>query len=269
MRIAITVASLQNHYASLLIARLAQEGLTPACVVASIKKYKRRIFAKAACKMYQGLYAESKAATWPRAPHAPTEKIPLLMQEYARLHYIDAPHTSGLLLDLARQHGFEFKKFDTINGPRAIKYLKSCAIDLIVHMGTEIYQEPVISTPSIGILNAHMGVLPAYRGMNALEWSLFYGTPLGVTTHFISRGIDAGDIVLRKELRVSKEDTTIEGLRTKASLLAVDALLESVVLLRDDKAARITQDPDEGARYFVMHPRLRKIAEHNIRRYKR
>ncbi len=57
------------------------------------------------------------------------------------------------------------------------------------------------------IINAHPGYIPFARGLDAYKWSLYYGLPLGVTTHFLGDYIDAGEVIEQREIRVKKYDT--------------------------------------------------------------
>src|SRR5271167_548611 len=85
-------------------------------------------------------------------------------------------------------------------------------IDLLVHLGGGgIVRQPVIEASSIGVLNAHMGLLPPYRGMNVTEWALWNGDPVGCTVHLIDRGIDTGDIILLHHINVSEAATVAEA----------------------------------------------------------
>jgi Formyl transferase len=148
----------------------------------------------------------------------------------------------------------------SLNGPDAVAALRDARPEVIVYTGGGIVRDELLSIPSIGVLNAHMGLLPGYRGMNALEWSLLDGEPLGVTIHFIDRGIDTGDILLRRQLD-PPAGARIPELRTAATRVSADALAEAVRLLREGKESRTPQDGAQGGQYFVMHARLKAIAE--------
>lgn len=45
------------------------------------------------------------------------------------------------------------------------------------------------------ILNAHPGIIPAVRGLDAFKWSIYGLKPLGVTLHYIDKNVDAGQII--------------------------------------------------------------------------
>lgn len=54
--------------------------------------------------------------------------------------------------------------------------------------------------PKVPIINAHPGLLPYVRGLDALKWSIYYGLPTGVTVHQIDNDIDSGKIIHREEI---------------------------------------------------------------------
>ena len=43
--------------------------------------------------------------------------------------------------------------------------------------------------------------------MDAYKWSVYYGLPIGATTHIIGEYVDAGEIIERREISVSQFDT--------------------------------------------------------------
>jgi methionyl-tRNA formyltransferase len=46
-------------------------------------------------------------------------------------------------------------------------------------------RQPLIDCFRFGVLNAHMGLLPGYRGINVAEWAALEGAPVGCTVHLI------------------------------------------------------------------------------------
>ncbi|QDZ01921.2 hypothetical protein FQ775_16910 [Nitratireductor mangrovi] len=45
------------------------------------------------------------------------------------------------------------------------------------------------------ILNAHAGLIPAARGLDALKWAIYEGQPVGTTLHVIDAETDAGKVL--------------------------------------------------------------------------
>lgn len=45
------------------------------------------------------------------------------------------------------------------------------------------------------LINAHPGIIPSARGLDAFKWSIYHGIPLGITLHYIDEQVDAGQII--------------------------------------------------------------------------
>ena len=144
----------------------------------------------------------------------------------------------------------------------SVSFLKAAKPDLIIYTGGGIIRKSLIQIPRIGILNAHMGLLPRYRGMNVLEWSLFHGDQIGVTLHFIHEGVDTGPILLRRNIEIEDSDT-IASLRSKSLPISVEMFAEAISKLKAGQIDKIEQRKDEGKQYFVMHDRLKNLVERN------
>ena len=151
-----------------------------------------------------------------------------------------------------------------INSDKSISILKKVKPDILINAGAGIYKPAIFKTFSLGILNAHMGSLPYFRGMNVLEWSIFYDRQIGVTVHFIDKGIDTGDILMFKKIPFEIGDT-IEDLRDKSGIVNFE-LISSVLLdLSNGFLTRTRQLKEEGKQFFAMHPRLKALVEEKLR----
>ena len=53
-----------------------------------------------------------------------------------------------------------------------------------------------------GIINFHPGDLPMYRGCSAPEWQIYEEKPVVCTAHFLDEGIDTGDIIEKRILKL-------------------------------------------------------------------
>jgi len=66
----------------------------------------------------------------------------------------------------------------------------------------------ILDLPSIGAINIHGGLLPAWRGANILNWVLIEGaTETGVTAHWMTEGFDEGPIIAQRTLSIDFLDT--------------------------------------------------------------
>ena len=53
------------------------------------------------------------------------------------------------------------------------------------------------------IINIHPSLLQAFKGLNAIEQAMDYGTKIsGITTHFIDKEIDCGEIIDQYPIRI-------------------------------------------------------------------
>ena len=72
------------------------------------------------------------------------------------------------------------------------------------------------------ILNIHISLLPWNKGSNPNIWSWLENSPKGVSVHWVTDQLDAGDIALQKEVSLDKNDTlsrTYEILQNEATEL--------------------------------------------------
>jgi phosphoribosylglycinamide formyltransferase-1 len=83
-------------------------------------------------------------------------------------------------------------------------------IDIGIIAGARILRKPVIDAVRVGIINFHPALIPEVRGLDSLKWAVYGGHTLGVTAHFIDERVDAGRIILRREIPVYKDDTWID-----------------------------------------------------------
>lgn len=73
-----------------------------------------------------------------------------------------------------------------------------------------IVKKRLFEIPKEGIINFHNGPLPKYGGVNVCSWAIVNGeAEHGVTWHYMSEAIDAGDIILQKKFSIEADDTAI------------------------------------------------------------
>lgn len=87
---------------------------------------------------------------------------------------------------------------DDFQGPEALAALDAAAPDYIVNGGAGIYKAPILGRARRHFLNAHPGLLPEYRGLDPVPWTLVEAGSLGATLHVVTPGLDDGDILIRR-----------------------------------------------------------------------
>src|SRR5271156_1926057 len=113
--------------------------------------------------------------------------------------------------------------YGALDGPASVERLRSLQCDVGLHAANVIYREATIAAFRLGILNAHIGVLPGYRGRSVAEWSVLQGDPTGITVFFIDSGIDTGSRIVLREVIPVEDSASARAL--KARLFGSEARL--------------------------------------------
>jgi methionyl-tRNA formyltransferase len=103
----------------------------------------------------------------------------------------------------------------------------SPAAIIVVGYG-RIVPQWMIDLPRFGNLNLHASLLPKYRGAAPIQWAIARGeSTTGVTTMRIDAGLDTGDILLQRELRIDSTDTA-ETLGPKLAAIGADLMVQTL-----------------------------------------
>ncbi|HET6226351.1 MAG TPA: formyl transferase [Bacteroidia bacterium] len=138
------------------------------------------------------------------------------------------------------------------NSQESASILQELKPDLVILGGSRILKQQIISIPSIGILNAHPGLLPKYRGVNVMLWSIYHNDPIGVTVHFIDKGIDTGRICTQQQIEIQKNDT-LESLRVKANEVSAKLLATvTTAIISNNLGPTMENALDKGKQYYQM-----------------
>ncbi len=114
---------------------------------------------------------------------------------------------------------------------------------------TDIIPPRFFQFPTLGAICYHPSLLPLHRGASAINWAVIMGrTKTGLTIFWPDGGIDTGPILLQKEVAIGPDDTTGSLYFNHLFPMGIDAILESVDLIKEGKAPKIPQ-PEEGATY--------------------
>lgn len=260
MKIGIVTSSDYNPYGAVLIHRLADMDHLPVCIISNEKTKGAKLRKRLKKGEYRAIIRDAGYMLG-RARPAGGAGGASHLEQYATARGYDSWRAP--LSSIASKKGIPVGRFRDFNTNDAIKFVEDHDVDILINAGHGIFRRWIIAAPRLGILNAHMGILPAYRGMNVIEWSAFYGDPVGVTVHFIDRGIDTGDILLTRELPLEKGDD-FGILRERIQVLGIELLTECITLLEEDRLLGKVQAKEEGKQYFVMHPRLAAIAQRRL-----
>ncbi len=141
--------------------------------------------------------------------------------------------------------------FRPLDHEQSVAKLKKLDLDVGLHKTGVVYRDATIGAFRLGILNPHIGILPAYRGRCVMEWSVLQGDPVGITVFFIDSGIDTGArILFTEEVDVSRYHS-IAAAKEYLFSLDADYFRKALTLLENDTPAFRLND-GSGRRYYVM-----------------
>jgi methionyl-tRNA formyltransferase len=107
--------------------------------------------------------------------------------------------------------------------------------------------EDFLNIPTRGSIQYHPSLLPKYRGPSAINWPIIQGeTETGLSIFWPDNGLDTGDVLLQKKTPISFEDSLGSVYFDRLFPMGVEAMLESVDLVKAGKALRIKQDESDA-----------------------
>lgn len=152
----------------------------------------------------------------------------------------------------AMSHGIEVYQPLTLKDEETIELIKGLKPDCIVVVAYgRILPQAVLEVPPFGCINVHASLLPRYRGAAPIQWSVINGEKVtGVTTMYMAKGLDTGDMILKAETPID-ENETFGQLHDRLMEIGAETLSKTLDLLAAGKAPREKQD-DSQSNYASM-----------------
>jgi methionyl-tRNA formyltransferase len=154
------------------------------------------------------------------------------------------------LKDAAVSKGIDVFQPATYKDDQVFDQYKELKPDLtVMAFVTDIIPARFFEVPTHGTINYHPSILPRHRGASAINWAVIMGdTQTGLSIFWPDGGIDTGLILLQKKIQIGPNDTTGALYFNHLFPMGVDAILESIDLVKAGKAPKIPQD-EAGATY--------------------
>ena len=136
----------------------------------------------------------------------------------AEAHVVISDVLDAPILDIAREFGVPNAylppgQFRTRLEPNAeaelVEMLRRADVALVALAGfMRVLKSPMLSAFPRRIINIHPSLLPKFPGLEAWKQALASGeTITGCTVHYVDEQIDHGDIIARREVPISPDDT--------------------------------------------------------------
>lgn len=128
-------------------------------------------------------------------------------------------------------------------GKIVLEKLKEIAPDIIVVCAYgKILPKGIIEVAKYGTINIHGSLLPEYRGAAPIQRAVLDGKEkTGVTIMYVDEGLDTGDMILKKEVEIRKNDTTAIMFE-KLSEVGAELLIKAIEKIEDGTVQRTKQD---------------------------
>ena len=110
-----------------------------------------------------------------------------------------------------------------------VKTLRAYNPDVMVVVAFgQIIPLSILKMPKYGCVNIHGSLLPKYRGAAPIQWAVLDGEKeTGITTILMDEGIDTGDILLKKTIKIDTDETS-GSLFDKLMALGAKTILETL-----------------------------------------
>ena len=125
----------------------------------------------------------------------------------------------------------------------ALNIINSLNAELIIVVAFgKILPAEILDSVKYGCINIHASLLPKLRGAAPIQWSILNGEiETGITSMKMDVGLDTGDMLIKKSVKIT-DDMTSGELHDKLSVLGAEVLLETVSALKSDSLISQKQD---------------------------
>jgi methionyl-tRNA formyltransferase len=159
----------------------------------------------------------------------------------------DKPAGRGRQLSQSAVKTYALSKGLTVLQPTNLKnenfiaQLEALNANLQVVVAFRMLPKVVWQMPKYGTFNLHASLLPNYRGAAPINWAIINGeTKTGVSTFFIDEKIDTGEMIMQKEVEISKSETAGE-LHDKLMHIGSALVVDTLNLIQNDNVETTPQ----------------------------
>ncbi len=134
-----------------------------------------------------------------------------------------------------------FREDETVEQLRALQP-DVCAV---VAYG-RILPQRVLDIPTKGCINIHTSLLPKYRGSAPYQWAVLDGlTETGVSSMYLSAGMDAGDIIDVAKTPIGENETAGQ-LLDRLAVLGAELLSKTLTRMSQGEVSAVAQDESQA-----------------------
>lgn len=166
----------------------------------------------------------------------------------------DKPKGRGMELsyspvkELALAHGLPVYQPEKMRDGTAYAQVKALAPDILVVVAYgRILPDELLALPRYGAVNVHGSLLPRYRGAAPIQWAVLNGDRVtGVSTMYLAREMDTGDVIYTAETEIGEFETSGE-LFDRLMLMGAELLVKTLRDIESGTAPRTPQDHSKAS----------------------
>ena len=161
----------------------------------------------------------------------------------------DKPQNRGMKLVpppvkvLAQSVGLPVFQPEKMRTGEAMDILRELKPDILAVVAYgKILPAEMLALPRFGAVNVHGSLLPKYRGAAPIQWAVLNGDETtGVSTMFLSEGMDEGDVIFSRETAIGEQETAGE-LFDRLAAMGAELLVETLRAIEAGTAPRTPQN---------------------------
>jgi methionyl-tRNA formyltransferase len=145
---------------------------------------------------------------------------------------------------VAREKGLPVDQPKSWKTPEALALMRSFNADVCMMAYVTLFvPQAVLDAPRLGTFQYHPSLLPLHRGPSSINWPIAMGaTETGLSIFWPNERLDEGPILIQKKVAIGPDETLGDVYFKKLFPLGVEAMMESLDLVKSGKAPRIPQD---------------------------
>ncbi|MGE0847246.1 MAG: methionyl-tRNA formyltransferase [Flavobacteriaceae bacterium] len=153
------------------------------------------------------------------------------------------------LAELARERGLPLHQPASWKTPEALELMKSFNADVCMMAYVLLFvPEEVRDAPKYGTFQYHPSLCPWHRGPSSINWPIAMGkTRTGLTIFWPDDGLDEGPILMQKTCEIGPDETLGDVYFKKLFPMGVDAMIESLELVKAGVILKHDQRLDDGS----------------------
>ena len=141
---------------------------------------------------------------------------------------------------------------NSFNSTQFLEKISVIKPKLIILAGCRILKGEILKSTKLGIINAHPGKIPDFRGSDVVLWAINKNKDVFVTVHLINHLIDSGVILESKKVNY-KRYTTYNELRFVINKISAELLIKNSIHLLNNKSFNNIVNNTKGNMYKQMN----------------